>query len=98
MEEPLQTTHSRWKCRQSLKRLSPVACRVLAYLLENPQAGDTLKGILDWWVPRQEVNWQIGQVKRALAELESQGLILRNGRDHYHVNPRKRAEIKARVE
>jgi hypothetical protein len=74
------------------------ACETLAYLAEHPDAQDTLEGIVEWWLMEQQIKRGIAQVKDALAELVTQGLVLerkgRDGRIHYRVDRRKAAEIR----
>jgi hypothetical protein len=76
-----------------------IAHEILAYLVENPDAQDTLEGIIQWWLLEQRIKRQTTNVKEALAELVAQGLIIeRQGRDsrtHYRINRRRRGEIRA---
>lgn len=55
---------------------SATAGQILAYLAENPDATDSLEGILNWWLPQCRVTGRIGRVKAALAELVSEGLLI----------------------
>ena len=70
---------------------------ILAYLAENPDARDTLEGVVEWWVFEQKIRSRTSQVEQALADLVSRGLVIeRKGRDarsHYRVNRRKLREI-----
>jgi hypothetical protein len=52
---------------------------LLQYLLENPGAMDTLEGIAAWWLPRHEARVGVEHVARALARLETEGIIERTG-------------------
>ncbi len=76
---------------------SQIVYEILAYLVENPEAQDTLVGIVEWWLLEQQIKRQTARVKKALAELVSKGLILeRKGKDsrtHYRINRRKYKEI-----
>lgn len=56
-----------------------VCDELLGYLQEHPHAMDTLKGIVDWWLPRHEVRVGAEHVARALRTLEERGLIERVG-------------------
>ena len=78
---------------------SQIAYEILAYMVEHPEAQDTLEGIVEWWLLEQHIARQTGKVKKALAELVTKGLILeRKGEDsraHYRINRRKYKEIQA---
>lgn len=78
---------------------SQIAYEILAYLVENPGAQDTVEGIVEWWLLEQQIKRQTAKVKEALAELVSKGLILQHkGKDlrtHYRINRRKSKEIQA---
>ena len=49
---------------------------ILAYLLENPDAGDTLDGIVEWWLLNQRIGFEIQTVSQAVAKLVADGLIV----------------------
>ena len=49
---------------------------ILCYLAENPDAGDTLTGIVDQWLLRQRVAYETKNVSEVVAQLVSEGLIL----------------------
>lgn len=51
---------------------------VLAYLDCHPQAADTLRGIVNWWLPRQRYESDWHRIERALGTLVSQGKLRRN--------------------
>ena len=48
---------------------------ILAYLYDNPDAGDTFEGIVEWWVLRQRLKFETRKVSEAVARLISEGLI-----------------------
>lgn len=48
---------------------------ILAYLSANPDAGDTLDGIVEWWLLRQRLKFETRNVSEAVAKLVSEGLI-----------------------
>jgi len=79
--------------------LSPIACDILAYLAEYPQAQDTVEGIMQWWLLRQEIKRMTTMVEVGLAELVAQKMVLerrgKDGRVHYRINPRKAQAIRA---
>jgi predicted transcriptional regulator len=70
---------------------------ILSYLVNHPDALDTLEGVAEWWVFAEKIRRGTLQVEQALAELVSKGLVIerkgRDGRSHYRVNRRKLREI-----
>jgi hypothetical protein len=48
---------------------------VLEYLAEHPQATDTLEGIAEWWVMREQVRVDVNLLERVLRRLTQQGLL-----------------------
>jgi hypothetical protein len=75
---------------------------VLSYLTENAEAGDTLEGIIEWWLLERKIRHGSAEVREALDELAAKELISeykgRDARVHYRINRRKEKEIKALVE
>ena len=73
--------------------------RILRYLVENPNAQDTLEGVVEWWLRDKYTKRNVMRVKEALEELVSADLILqRQGKEsriYYKINPQKLKEIKA---
>jgi hypothetical protein len=71
---------------------------ILTYLAENPEAQDTVEGIVEWWLLEQGIINRTNEVKDALTELVRRRLVLeRKGRDarpHYRVNRQKTKEIR----
>ena len=67
-----------------------VGYQILTYLFENPEAQDTLEGIVEWWLLGRAIKFETARVKEALSELGSKGLILeKKGSDsqtHYRIN------------
>lgn len=51
---------------------------VLAYLQSHPQAADTLRGIVNWWLPRQRYESDCLRIEHALAALVARGVLCRN--------------------
>ena len=78
--------------------LSSLGRDILAYLLAHPAAQDTLEGIAEWWLLRQEVNERTTAVKNALAELVARDWVLErrtvDGRVLYHLNHAKTRQIR----
>jgi hypothetical protein len=48
---------------------------ILLYLAEHPHSADTLEGIAEWWLPRQQVRTVVEQVASVLRRLTEQGLL-----------------------
>jgi hypothetical protein len=53
-----------------------LAQQIQEYLELRPQAGDTLEGIANWWLLRQQVNESVEEIKRALAILKTRNVIV----------------------
>lgn len=74
---------------------------VLDYLLKHPSAQDTLEGIAEWWILRQEIDRQVEKVARTLDSLVSQGLLTVSHSDgtssYYRLNRERLAEIRNRL-
>jgi hypothetical protein len=72
---------------------SEIVYEILAYLVENPDAGDTMEGIAEWWLLEQRIKRGTDKVERALDELVAKGFILErkgeNSRIHYRIQPDK---------
>ncbi|HEY9402628.1 MAG TPA: hypothetical protein VIQ24_08030 [Pyrinomonadaceae bacterium] len=70
-----------------MKNDNELTQRILTYLQERQQAGDTLEGIATWWVQRQQVSESVKAVHNALQELEAEGVVIErkipNGRTLY---------------
>ena len=71
--------------------------RILRYLVENPDAQDTLDGVVEWWLLDQYTKGNVARAKQALEELVTADLILqrrgKGSRIYYKINPRKLNEI-----
>ena len=48
---------------------------ILGYLDDHPTAMDTLDGIAEWWVLRQQIEIEVRRVSRVLAALVTDGLL-----------------------
>jgi hypothetical protein len=68
---------------------------ILAYLSDNPDAGDTFEGIVEWWLLNQRIKFETRNVSEAVARLVSEGLIVEHeasdSRIIYKVNTREQA-------
>jgi hypothetical protein len=51
----------------------------LDYLSEHPQATDTLEGIAEWWVMREQVRVDVNLLERVLHRLTEQGFLEETG-------------------
>ena len=58
---------------------------VLAYLHHHPQAADTLRGIVNWWLPQQRFESGRERIERVLSELVDRGLLRRDPLPHGEV-------------
>ena len=69
---------------------SKIGNEILAYLVDHPNARDTLAGIVDWWLLERQIKFQTTRVKEALSDLVAKGLIVEkkgsNSQIHYRVN------------
>jgi len=79
-----------------------IAQDILGYLSNNPDAEDTLPGIVEWWLLAEHVKRRTETVKEALSELVQEGLLLEttglDSQSHYRINAQKAAEIMALVD
>jgi hypothetical protein len=55
--------------------LSETAQLILDYLRRNPEAQDTLEGIVQWWLPEQHFTTRVGTIRAALQELIDAALV-----------------------
>ena len=70
---------------------------ILAYLVENPEARDTVEGIAQWWLLEQEIRFYLHEIETALDKLVSGGLLLKLGAI-YRLDHNKMDEIRALLE
>ena len=74
---------------------------ILSYLLQHPRANDTVEGIVEWWLLKQEVERRTAMVKEALRDLVQKEFVIetskKDGRLHYRLNPAKRKEAQRTV-
>jgi hypothetical protein len=76
----------------------PKACRqILEYLAENPSAGDTADGIVQWWLIERQLIEARRAVESALQLLVERDWVTtttaRDSRLHYRLNQHKTREI-----
>ncbi len=55
--------------------LSDTAQAILDYLRRNPEAQDTVDGISQWWLPREQLAPRTAAIRKALQELIEAKLI-----------------------
>jgi DNA-binding PadR family transcriptional regulator len=71
---------------------------ILAYLSDNPDAGDTFDGIAEWWLLSQQIKFETRNVSEAVAQLVSEGLIEEHegsdSRKIYRINTARAREIR----
>jgi hypothetical protein len=48
---------------------------VLRYLTEHPGAMDTLEGIAEWWITREQLRVDLQRLSKVLAELTGSGVL-----------------------
>ncbi|HEV7395156.1 MAG TPA: hypothetical protein VGN86_01495 [Pyrinomonadaceae bacterium] len=79
-----------------------IARAVLSYLARNPNAQDTLPGIIEWWLLDHQIRTRTAEVKSVVDQLVAERLILkRKGRDlqtHYRLNPKRQHRIETLIE
>jgi len=77
---------------------SEITREILAYLLEHPDAQDTIDGIVEWWLLKQKIKYQTKMVREALEELINKGFILEKKKGdsqvHYEINQSKHEGIR----
>ncbi len=73
---------------------NPLADEILRYLLEHPEAQDTIDGIADWWLTERRVRQGIAEVDAAVRQLVDRGLVdvdvREDGKRHYRLKSEKR--------
>jgi hypothetical protein len=81
------------------KEQREVCYYILSYLSENPDAGDTFEGIVEWWLLDQRIKYETRNVSEAVTQLISDGLIIEhqetNKRTIYRVNGTRKKTIRA---
>jgi hypothetical protein len=56
-----------------LKRQSALEREILDYLAANPEARDTLRGIIEWWLLKQKIVETSSDVEAAVVSLVAKG-------------------------
>lgn len=52
-----------------------VRALVIAYLDDHPTAMDTVDGIAEWWILRQQIDIEVRRVSRVLGALVTEGVL-----------------------
>lgn len=75
MPEPTRTTPR--SALQQAEDLRELVLRelVLRYLAEHPGAMDTLEGIAEWWITREQLRVDLQRLSRVLDDLSRQGIL-----------------------
>lgn len=71
------------------KKQEKLSTTILSYLRKNPDAGDTLEGIMRWWLEFERVDQSADEVAEALDSLLEKGLLKKvkyNGISVYKLN------------
>ena len=55
-----------------------IAREILGYLIDHPEANDTLDGIAQWWLLERKIYHHLAKVKDALDELVVKGYLIQN--------------------
>ena len=75
--------------------------KILAYLMDNPDAKDTLKGIIDWWMLQQDIKRNVAQIRKTVDDLIHKGFLLEHKAidrtKYYQVNRERLPEISALI-
>ena len=76
----------------------PIADEILAYLIEHPEAQDTVEGITEWWLLEQRIRYAVAEVDGVLHDLVANDLLVKrqcaDGRIYYGLNREKKREIR----
>ena len=82
---------------QMNEKKEALAEEILRYLIDHPNAQDTLKGIVTWWLLERTIKHQTALVREVLEKLVADGLVIaQQGSDlqtHYKINRQRRRKI-----
>jgi hypothetical protein len=71
---------------------------VLSYLIEHPEAQDTVEGLAEWRLLDQRIRQSVSEVTAVLNDLLKRDLVVArhgaDGRIHYRVNLERQDEIR----
>jgi hypothetical protein len=71
---------------------------VLGYLDDHPTAMDTLDGIAEWWILRQQIDIEVRRISRVLDTLVNEGHLERHEQDGVRFYRRHRSAARRLVE
>jgi hypothetical protein len=84
--------------RERLRACSALAREILSYMARNPNASDTLEGIVEWWLLEHRIRTRAALVRQALEELMAKGLMdqtVSSDRTMYRINSQYRDQLRA---
>jgi hypothetical protein len=84
--------------RELIGGCSPLAKEILSYMARNPDAQDTLEGIVEWWLLEHRIRTGTTLVRKALGELAALGVVdetVTADRTRYRISPRYRDQLHA---
>jgi hypothetical protein len=74
---------------------------VLNYLLQHPEAQDTIEGIAEWWLLQQRICNVVGNLELAIEDMVKKGFLLaserEDGRLCYRLNRDREREIRGHL-
>lgn len=78
-----------------------VRYHILAYLCDNPDAGDTFDGIVEWWLLHQRIKFETRNISEAVRKLVAEGFLLEDegpdSRVTYRINEVREDDIQSMV-
>lgn len=66
-----------------MKKKKEISKKILDYLKKNPDTGDTLEGITEWWLESERVDQAVEEVAEVLEALIKKGLIIKSKYGEY---------------
>lgn len=85
------------KVREDLEAKDHIRRGILSYLVEHPDAQDTLEGIAEWWLLQMEINRNARLIREALSEMTEMGFLIqwqeKDLQTHYRIAANKLEEI-----
>jgi hypothetical protein len=72
-----------------MRKKKKLSQQILSYLEKHPDAGDTLEGIVTWWLDHERIEQVVVEVSEALRYLVRKGAVrerkFRNGATIYKI-------------
>ena len=78
-----------------------ITISILRYLLDHPEAGDSLEGIVHWWILRERIETKTKEVSDVIQALTSEGFVIEKSSisgKRYFVNKEKLEEIRTLIQ